>query len=298
MNRAYDSHCHLDYEALRADLVGAGERARRAGVERVLVPGVDPAQWARAEALQSSQLELRFAVGLHPQVLHERSATERALDAMPEWIARLGAVAIGELGWDAIHARERGVALEDALAEQSRVAGAQLELARARGLPVIVHVVGAHALALEQLARHAPLRGVVHSYSGSAELVARSVALGVSISVGPSVTRSRAKKPLLAARAVPDAHLLVETDAPEQRVEQAEGASEGGRAAGADRAEGANRPERREARQADQYPEGKPSRRGEVADVLDVIAAVARARGASTGTVSKLTFDNAARLFT
>ncbi|MBZ0116409.1 MAG: TatD family hydrolase, partial [Sandaracinaceae bacterium] len=204
MSRAYDSHCHLDYEALRADLAGAGERARRAGVERVLVPGVDPAQWARAEALQSSQLELRFAVGLHPQVLHELSSSERerALDAMPEWIARLGAVAIGELGWDAIHARERGVGLEDALAEQSRVAGAQLELARARGLPVIVHVVGAHALALEQLARHAPLRGVVHSYSGSAELVARYVALGLSISFGPSVTWSRAKKPLLAARDV------------------------------------------------------------------------------------------------
>lgn len=201
-----DSHCHLDFDAFDADRDAVAERARRAGVEAVLVPGVDAAQWRRAAGLRAEGLALAFAAGVHPQ-----AAGGGDLAALEAWIDRLDACAIGELGWDA-H-------VEAPMERQDAIADAQLELARARGLPVILHVVGAHGHALERLARHGPLPagGVVHAYSGSAELVARYVRLNLHVAMGPSVLREKARRPLEAARAIPAERLLLETDGPDQR---------------------------------------------------------------------------------
>lgn len=180
------------------------ERARTAGVSALLVPGVDEAQLERAAGLhEASGIELRFAVGIHPCADGDVVTIER-------WIDRLDARAIGELGWD------RGAPFDDARVD------ALIELARARDLPIIVHVVGAHGHALERLRRHGELRGVVHAYSGSRELVREYVALGLHVSIGPSVLRPEAKRVFAAARAVPGERLLIETDAPDQAPEPAD----------------------------------------------------------------------------
>jgi TatD DNase family protein len=179
-------------------------RARAAGITKILVPGVDAAQWSRAAALPPPEgIALRFAVGVHPCSEGTAAEVEAAIE-------RLGAVAIGELGWD------RAAPARDALAD------ALIALAKARALPVVLHVVGRHGHALERLRRHAPLRGVVHAYSGSAELVREYVGLGLAIAIGPSVLREGARKVRAAAVAVPDAALLVETDAPEGIAEPAD----------------------------------------------------------------------------
>ena len=218
-------------------------RALRAGVETILIPGVDLAQWARAASLKSEAVRLRFAAGVHPE------SDGDDLAALEGWLDRLGAAAVGELGWDARHGD---------LDRQSELADAQLELARARDLPVILHVVRAHGLALERLARHAPLSGVVHGYSGAAELVPRYLALGLSLSFGPSVTRPRARKVREAARRVPLDRLLVETDAPDQRVS---------------------------------------GERGEPAELVQVIDALASLRGETAEAIARATTENARRLF-
>lgn len=232
-------------------------RAAAAGIETILVPGVDLAQWERASLLSSAaSVRLRFAVGVHPQVVdeHGREGTARALAALEAWVERLGAVAIGELGWDKAQSPA-------SLERQAEVADAQIELARARGMPVILHVLGAHGLALERLARHGRVEGVVHSFSGAPDLVSEYVRRGLAISFGPSVTRPSAKKPLEAARRVPLDRLLVETDGP------------------------------------DQFVFGAERRRGEPADVVRVIEAVAKARGESVETVARAATENARRLF-
>lgn len=190
-------------------------------------------------------MRLRFSVGLHPQV------DEGDLARLEEWIDRLGACAIGELGWDK---RRSPLSLE----AQTRRAEQQLELAKARGLPVVVHVVGAHGLALERLARYAPLSGVVHAYSGAAELVPRYLALGLSISFGPSVLLPSARRPLEALQRVPLERLLVETDGPDQRVDK---------------------------------------RRGEPSDLVRVVEKIAEVRAEPFSTIAQATTDNAVRLF-
>jgi TatD DNase family protein len=250
----YDSHCHLDYEAFDGDRDEVLSRASGAGVGAILVPGVDRAQWKRASVLRSEDLELAFAVGIHPQVVDDGEDADAALAEMDTWIDRLRAVAIGELGWDT---KVAAASIE----RQDAIADAQIEMAKARSLPIILHVLGAHGHALERLRRHSGLCGVVHSYSGPADLIKSYIALGLSISFGPSVTRPNARRPIEAAIATPIERLLVETDGPCQ------------------------------------FPFDREDRRGEPADVVRVIEAIARARGERESEIAGRSSANARAIF-
>lgn len=169
------------------------------------MPGVSPTGLAE---LDGRGVVLRRAVGVHPA--HDGTVAQVEVAQVEAGLEGVDVAAIGELGWDRAHPPRD--ALVDAL----------VELAKARGLPVILHVVGLHGHAVERLRRHGQVQGVVHAYSGSAELVKAYVALGLHVSIGPSVRRDGARKVIAAAAAVPDGRLLVETDAPDQCAEPAE----------------------------------------------------------------------------
>lgn len=194
-----DSHCHLD-DPRFSDLPGTDARRRAAGV-RVLVPGVRPATWAalRAEATARGWL---FAVGTHPEHL------DGVVTPLPSDLR--GAVAIGECG---LH-RPSPVPIP----LQAEVLGAHLEIAHAAGLPVILHCVRAHDVLpalLRSLGRS--VRGVLHSYSGGAELVPVYEALGLHLAFGGAVTWPGSRRPVEALRRVSPHRLLLESDGPDQR---------------------------------------------------------------------------------
>lgn len=193
-----DSHCHFDASRFDPDRDACEERARAVGVDRVLVPGVSEDQWAtlRQEAPRRGWL---FALGTHPRVLPTSLAVPRDLS---------GACAIGECGLD------RGVPV--AMDVQERVLEAHLAVAREAGLPVLLHCVRAHDRLVPLLRRWGPVRGVLHSYSGGAELVREYLALGLHFSFAGVITHDNARKPLHALQRVPRERLLVETDAPDQ----------------------------------------------------------------------------------
>jgi TatD DNase family protein len=193
-----DTHCHFDDPRFDADRDACVARAAAAGVRGVVVPGVVETQWPRLRALARTH-GWHFGVGTHPQLLPESRAVPADLD---------GASAIGECGLDG----PTPVPLD----EQERVLVAHLALARESGLPLILHCYRAHHHMLPLLKRWAPLRGVLHSYSGGAELVGAYVALGLHLSFGGPLTWARARKPLDALRRVPRDRLLAETDAPDQ----------------------------------------------------------------------------------
>ena len=248
--RLFDSHCHLDFPALtdRDDRRAMIARARSVGVDSVLIPGVGPAQWERSAAVRWDGFTIRRAVGVHPQNLHAE-----ALDALASHALR-DVHAIGELGWD-----RRGPATR---AEQDHAADVQLELARTHALPVVLHIVGEHGHALERLRRHRLVRGgVLHAYSGSAEMVPLYAALGLSFAFGPALLNERAERARHAARCVGDDRLLVETDAPDRAL-----------------------------------PGSAPGR-GEPADCLAVVARLAQIRDASVESIAELTHRNASRMF-
>jgi TatD DNase family protein len=209
-----DTHCHLDGSAFDGDREAALERARAAGVTDVVVPAVGPGGWARLAAFAAGHPDVHFGLGVHPQLLPELDprADDRLLADLEAALARGGAVCVGECGLDG------GTALAGApMDRQLAVLRGHLRLARRFDLPVSLH----HLRALDPLLallREEPLPagGVLHSFSGSPEQVAPFAALGLHFSFAGPVTYERARKPLLAARAVPAGRLLLETDAPDQ----------------------------------------------------------------------------------
>jgi TatD DNase family protein len=212
----FDSHCHLDAEEYDGDRGEVLARATAAGIAGIMVPGYEPAEWARLKGLRVLDARVVCAVGLHPLYLHELSAEARAqaLASLPEWLRDTASSAVGECGLDAPVARRGGLDLD----AQAEVVRAHLVLARELSLPIILHCVRAHGRMLSLLAELGPLPrgGVMHAYGGPPELIEDYRRFNMRFSFGGIVTHSNAKKPRNSLAAVPRELLLVETDGPSQ----------------------------------------------------------------------------------
>lgn len=256
-----DSHCHLDCDAFDLDRAAVLTRARSAEVRGFVLAGVDPSSWTRQRALAATEKGMRWSAGLHPTEVARLGAgyVARALAALGEcFVGPTPASALGETGLDARFAPR------ETLPAQAAAFREQLALARSLDVPVVLHIVGdgAHGRALECLrADGLPRRGgVVHAYSGSAELVQAYVALGLHLSFAGSAARPGNLKSPAAARCVPAERLLVETDAP------------------------------------DLSPPGLPAR-NEPSALPTVLAFLAAARGETVEELGSATSRNAAHLF-
>lgn len=209
-----DTHVHLDQPAFDADRPAVLARARAAGVTDLIVPAIGPGGWTALAELARATPGVHFGLGIHPQLLPELDPRDddRHLADLEAALARGGAVGVGECGLD-LPSVEAGAPMDRQLA----VLRAQLGLARRFRLPVMLHCLRAHEPLLGLL-REAPLPagGVLHSFSGSAEQVAAYLPTGLHFSLAGPVTYERARKPLVAARAVPRDRLVLETDAPDQ----------------------------------------------------------------------------------
>lgn len=252
-----DTHCHLDQPAFAPDRDEVLARAAAAGVTGVVVPAIRPREWTALAALRGAAV--RIAIGVHPQAVAELDEAERALLARPEEALAAAAeaheaIAVGECGLD-------GAAAERPL--QERLLRAHLRVARAMRRPVILHAWRCHDV-LPSLLREEGLGaagGVLHSYSGGAQLVPSYAALGLSFGFAGPVTYPGARRVHAAVRAVPSDRLLIETDAP------------------------------------DQAPHPHRGQRSEPAFLVDVVTAVARVRGVAPEAARAQTFANARRLF-
>jgi len=207
MNPLYDSHCHLDAAEFAPDRPAVLDRARAAGVGRQLVPAVDRASWDRIAALCDSTPGLRPAWGLHPMFLDAHQPGH--LDDLAHWLDTRRPAAVGECGLDFFVD-----GLDPAL--QRRYFHGQLALAREFDLPVVLHARRAVDEVIAALRRVGGLRGVVHSWSGSEEQARQLFGLGFHLGIGGPVTFERAQRLRRTVATMPIAHLLLETDAPDQ----------------------------------------------------------------------------------
>lgn len=224
----FDSHCHLHDDRMRAGAAQAVVRARQAGLSGLLLAGVDRDSWAEQDALRRALATADFVIGVaygvHPQILPTLSETQLQQQLTALRSAALGTLilngkllskphAIGELGLDAYTPETRA-----ALPIQSRAFRDQLALARELDLPVVLHILRAHPDAVRILKSDGlpQAGGVVHSFSGSAELAKEYLRLGLHLSFGGAITSPHAPRLWAAAKLVPSERLLVETDAPDQ----------------------------------------------------------------------------------
>lgn len=216
--RVFDSHCHLHDVRMAPFADRAIERARARGVTGFMLAGVEPEGWRVELALKRRHADCAVSYGVHPELVGD--VPEPELWGMIDELARAVAgrgwprpAALGELGLDRAAPRRKGCQ-----ALQEKIFRAQLALARDADLPIILHVRDAHGRALQILGKDGMPRhgGVVHSYSGPAELVASYERLGFHISFSGIVCQPRARRARAAAACVAKDRLLVETDAPDQ----------------------------------------------------------------------------------
>jgi len=201
-----DTHCHVDLPGFDSDRPQVLDRARRAGLVRILVPGIDLAGSRRAARLARSDPMLRFAAGVHP---HESASFGcPTLDALRELARDEGAAAIGEIGLDYY----RDLAPRDT---QRKAFRAQIGLACELGLPVVFHVRQSQEDALAILAEFAGLvRGVWHAFSGDRAAAGRAAEMGLHFGFAGPLTYPGSAGLREALRAIPEDRILLETDSP------------------------------------------------------------------------------------
>jgi len=247
-----DTHCHLDDPLLYDRLPEVMAAAEKCRVDRFIVPGIEPQNWGRILSLAAENERIAAAVGVHPlKAVQWNNGVREMLQKLTAEI-----VAVGEIGLDytdGMPPREL----------QQEVFRAQLKIARAAGLPVIVHCRRAFADTLRILAaeRIEEFGGVMHAFSGSVEVARSCISMGLKIGVAGSITWANAVRPLQVVMAISLEHLLLETDSP------------------------------------DLSPEAHKGVTNEPAFIIDIASKVAAIKGLSSDEVATLTSANAKSLF-
>jgi TatD DNase family protein len=203
-----DSHCHLNYEGLveRQDEVLDNARARE--VAGFLNISTRQREWKDIVRLAEREPDVWASVGVHP---HEADAhPDLGAAALVEGADHPRVIAIGECGLDYYYDKS------DRSAQVERFE-AHIDAARQTGLPLVVHTREAESDTAEILGaavRQGGVTGVLHCFTGSAELARKGLDLGFLISLSGIVTFKNAADLQQIARWLPSDQMLVETDSP------------------------------------------------------------------------------------
>jgi TatD DNase family protein len=206
-----DTHCHLADEVFEADLEQVVARAREAGLTGavcILAAG-DADEARRATRVRELWPSVGFAVGVHPHQAHQCADRPDQADVwIREATGQRDIVAVGEIGLDYHYDfSPRDV--------QQMVFTAQLAIARARDLPVVIHTREADDDTFSILAREAEgLKGVFHCFTGGVDRARRALDLGFHLSLAGILTFPKATDLHEVAAFVPLDRLLLETDSP------------------------------------------------------------------------------------
>jgi TatD DNase family protein len=207
-----DAHCHLSDERLKAQLPSLLGECEKAGIHRFVMGGVDPREWERQAELERAYPGRCVRVfGLHPWWVHDHpQEIDAGLEALRQQASNCAA--IGETGLDG--ARDR---LKTSRSQQLHAFEAQIEIAREATKPLVLHIVRAHAPAIEVLERTRPAHGgIIHSFSGTWADARKYLDLGFTLSISARVTYPNAHDLHETAQKAPGDRLVFETDAPDQ----------------------------------------------------------------------------------
>jgi TatD DNase family protein len=204
-----DTHAHLDDEQLAPDLAAVLERARAAGVVQVVAVATTAASSAATVDLAQRHPGVFPTAGIHPN--HAAQAAAGDWDAVAALVSQGRAVAVGETGldrhWD-----------YTPFAQQEEYFARHLELGRKYGRPVVIHCREAEADVLrmlrEEFDRHGAIRGVLHSFTGDADMAESCRAMGLYLSFAGMLTYKNAAALRAVAALQPPDRVLVETDSP------------------------------------------------------------------------------------
>jgi TatD DNase family protein len=253
--RLIDSHCHLNYEGLVERQDEVLENARQRGVQGFLNISTRQKEWNDVIGVAERHADVWASVGVHP---HEADAhPDLGAKALAEATSHSRVIAIGECGLDYYYDKS------DRQAQRERFQ-AHIEAARQTELPLVVHTREAEADTteiLETAVREGGVAGVLHCFTGSAELARKGLDLGFYVSLSGIVTFKNATALQEIAKWLPSNRMLVETDSPFLA------------------------------------PVPHRGQKCEPAFVADTAAFVAKLRGEATDTLAEATTENFFRLF-
>ncbi|GAA6153856.1 TatD family hydrolase [Pseudoteredinibacter isoporae] len=198
-----DSHCHLDFpEFTPVDQLW--QQCRQQHITNIIIPATEAKHWPRIQTLCKQYKGCYWSAGLHPWWVEHQSYLELQT-ALEQALEDPHCVAIGECGLDG----SKGIS-----DLHTQVLCWQLEQARDRHMPLILHAHKAHQALLPLLKAYQPLTGVVHGFHGSLELAHRYIRLGFLIGIGGGITYPRAQKTRSMVSQLSLDHMVLETDAP------------------------------------------------------------------------------------
>lgn len=250
-----DTHAHLDQDDFDADREAVISRAHAAGVETILAIGVTAGSSRAVVDLSAQYPGVFAAVGIQPNYCGEVVPGDWDRIVALATVPRV--VALGETGLDRYWDRAPFAAQQDYFDRH-------LRLSQERDLPFVVHTRESDAdvlVMLREARQRGYLRGVMHSFTGTAETSTECVALGLHISFAGMVTFKKSDALRQVAATVPADRILIETDSPYLS------------------------------------PEPKRGRRNEPAHVVHTAQVLATARGVSLEEFATQTTHNARELF-
>lgn len=204
MNNIFDTHSHYDDEKFNSDRDELLNSLKSRGVSNVVTCGCDIKSTEFNKNLAEKYDYIYFAAGFHPENLN--GVTVNDINIIEKYASHKKCVAIGEIGLDYYW-------MDSSKEVQKDFFIRQIQLAKKLDMPVIVHDRDAHGDTLEILKAEKP-KGVVHCFSGSAQMAEEIIKLGMYIGLNGVATFKNARKSLEVVKSIPIEKLVLETDCP------------------------------------------------------------------------------------
>lgn len=209
----FDSHAHY-YDERFSEELDEGvdsliDTLFQENASYIINVGTSP-ETSRAAIAQAVRYENMYtAIGIHPSDTRFIADMDKALADIKGLITdnKNKCVAIGEIGLDHHYP-------DTDKTKQAAYFEAEMRLAEELALPVVIHDREAHGDIMEVIRLHPTVRGVLHSFSGSAEMAEELISLGYMISFSGTLTFTNARRPREVAARIPRECVLIETDCP------------------------------------------------------------------------------------
>lgn len=202
-----DVHCHLESSDFSTILDRIISDASDAGIIKLITSSITLDQWEISRLISEKYKEVEFTIGVHPWYVKESdlsvySKLQGGIDS--------GAIGIGEIGLD------RKIETPD-FELQSAVFIEQMKFAAEKNLPVIIHCRGAFNELIASLKKTGvPQRGgIIHAFSGSSEIAEELMEMGLSFSMGGTLTYRNSRKRSEVLKKIFPGNFLLETDSPD-----------------------------------------------------------------------------------
>jgi TatD DNase family protein len=203
-----DTHAHIYLEQFKDDLSEVLDRAADAGVDQILMPAIGAESFRQMKRMSHKSIQFHPMAGLHPCEVDDQTDIDQWLSILNQELEVGSYVAVGEIGlasyWDKTH-----------IELQQSIFKAQIEVAKERQIPVVIHNREStdDMLAIVAEQQDGGLRGVWHCFNGTVEEGERAIDLGLFLGIGGVLTFKNGGVDKTVSQ-LPIDRMILETDSP------------------------------------------------------------------------------------